>query len=135
MYKGRSLDEHHRSVCHVDSHLNHRGGYQDIHFSVAELAHDPVLFLGGHPAVEQSNIEVGKDLLRQPPVLFRGRSGFDKLRLFHQGADDEGLTPRLYLFAKEAVGRWAALGRQPPGRHLLTALGQFIDGGDVQVAV
>ena len=49
-----AVDHHHCGVGHVDAHFDHRRGHQNVQLAVPELAHDFVLFLPGHPTVEQA---------------------------------------------------------------------------------
>ena len=46
-------DHHHRGVGHVDPHLDHRGGDQDVGLPAGEPAHHRVLLLAGQLTVQQ----------------------------------------------------------------------------------
>ena len=46
------LDHHDRSIGHIDSYLDHRGGYQDLYLAASEPFHDIILLGLAHPPME-----------------------------------------------------------------------------------
>ena len=49
----RILNHHDCCPRDINTHLNHRGPYQQIDEAISESFHDPVFFIAGHTAVNQ----------------------------------------------------------------------------------
>src|SRR5438034_65036 len=100
----------------------------------AEALHDFFFFVAGEAAVQQAELELGKDLAREALVLFHG--GFQlELRLLDDGINDVGLM---------AGGDFAAEKFPDAGEMLLSgharddgsAAGRkLIENGNVEVAI
>ncbi len=58
-----SLHQHDRGVGHVNAHLYHRGGDQDVQFAPVELSHDSFFLLAFHAAMKQTQAQVGENFL------------------------------------------------------------------------
>ena len=68
-------------------------------------------------------------------MFFNGRLGLYRFRFVNQRIDDKGLAALLYLLADKAVGRVPAVRPQPASLNLLAARREFVNGGDVQIAI
>ena len=121
-----ALDQHNRGIGHVDAHLHHCRSNQDVQFGVAELAHSLILFRRGHAAVEQAQLEIGKNLLGKPFVLVGGSLGLNGFGLLNQGADNEGLPAGTYFPSYETVGCFPPFRVNIPGLYFLPTRGQFV---------
>ena len=85
--------------------------------------------------MEQAEAQVGEHFAGQALVFGGGGADIYLVRFLHQGVDDEGLAAGGGLLAEEAVGVAAAVFGHDAGHYFLAAGREFVDGGDIQVAV
>ena len=69
----RVLDDDHRRVRHVDADLDHGGRHQHVELAGLEAAHDGVLLVGLHPAVDEVEAQAGERAGRE--LAHHGRGG------------------------------------------------------------
>ena len=131
----RPLNQHHIGVRHINAHFHHRRRYQNIQRPVPKLAHNLILVRRRHPPVQQGQAQFWKDFLGQSGVFLRGGLGRDAVRFVNQGMDDKGLPPLLDMPGDEAIDRPPPFRIEPAGKDFLAARRQFIQGGQVQVAI
>ena len=131
----RALNQHYGGVGNVYAHFNHRRCDQYVESAVAETPQNGVLVPRVHPSVKQANPQIGEHLARQPLVFVSGGPGFDAGRFFNERANHEGLPSFLYLLANKPVCGFAVFGGHQPGAYRLTAGWEFVNGGNVQVAI
>src|SRR6266478_2574389 len=128
------LDDHDGGVGDVDADFDYGGGDEDLRFVFAEALHDFFFFVAGEAAVQETELELGKNFAREAVVFFHG--GFQlELGFFDDGIDDVGLV---------AGGDFAAQRFPNAGKMLLSgharddgsAAGrELIENGNVEVAV
>ena len=129
------LDDHDRGVGHVDPHLDHRGGHQDLDLPGKEGSHDAVLLLPGHLAVDETHRELGKLLPIQPLEFLRRRLQVHLLGALHQGVDDVGLPALRHLVRNEPGHLGPGLGIAEDGPHGRPARRELVEHAQVQLAV
>ena len=122
------FNQHERGVRHVDTDLDDGSGDEHVDLVRGEGAHDGVLFLGFHLAVDGSDAKVGEDLFLQ-----RFRVGGDGLALVGElvvfrdhGADDVGLAALGDELAQEGVDARMVARRDGKGVNLLPSGGKFV---------
>ncbi len=130
----RVVDEHRVRVRHVDADLDHRRRHERVDRTLSERGHDPVLFLARHASVDQADAFPGEAV-----GPFRkgrgGRADGEFLRLVDERVDDVGLPSRRELVAHESGGGLGLRGEADPGDELAASGRQFVEDGDVEVAV
>jgi hypothetical protein len=94
------LHQHHRRVGHVDAHLDHRGGHQDLDLAGAEPAHGVVALVRLQAAVHQAHSQVGP-ARRECPGHARGGPEIGPLRLLDDRQHHVGLPAALALLTDE----------------------------------
>ena len=129
------FDHHNRGVGHVDSHLHHGGGDQNLDLVFKKTLHDLIFFLRLHLAVEIFHLNKGRKPLPKSGGILDDILGLHGLALLHHGTDHIDLPSLLHLSFDEGVGFFpvgsihdAVLDGQPVG-------GQLIDDGNIQIAV
>ena len=122
------FNQHERGVRHVDTDLDDGGGDEHVDLMRGESAHDGVLFLRLHLAVDGGDAKVGEDLFLQ-----RFRVGGDGLALIGElvvfrdhGADDIGLTALGDELAQKSVDTLVIARRDGKGVNLLPSGGELI---------
>ena len=122
------FNQHERGVRHVDADLDDGGGDEHVDLMRGESAHDGVLFLRLHLAVDGGDAKVGEDLFLQ-----RFRVGGDGLALIGElvvfrdhGADDIGLTALGDELAQKSVDTLVIVRRDGKGVDLLPSGGELI---------
>src|SRR6267143_473049 len=128
------LDDHDGGVGDVDADFHDGGGDEDLGFVFAEALHDFFFFVAGEAAVQEAELELGKNFARQALEFFHG--GFQlELRFLDDRINDVTLV---------ACGDFAAERFPNAGEMLLRghargdgrASGrEFIENGNVEVAV
>src|SRR5438445_3385169 len=87
------LDDHDGGVRDVHADFDDGSGDEDLRFVLAEALHDFLFFVAGEAAMQEAELELGKNLAREALVLFHG--GFQlELRFFDDGIDDVALMSR-----------------------------------------
>ena len=122
------FNQHERGVRHVDADLDDGGGDEHVDLMRGESAHDGVLFLRLHLAVDGGDAKVGEDLFLQ-----HFRVGGDGLALIGElvvfrdhGADDIGLTALGDELAQKSVDTLVIARRDGKGVNLLPSGGELI---------
>ena len=85
------LDHHHGCVRNIHAHFDHRGGHENLDLAALKLAHDALFGVGIEPAMEQSDVQIRKNLLAQLPMHLLGRFQFALFVFFDHGIDNVGL--------------------------------------------
>ena len=122
------FDEHERGIRHVDADFDDGGGDEHVDLVRGKGAHDGILFLRLHLAVDGGDAQVGKDLLLQVRCI-----GGDGLALVGQlvvfrdhGADDIDLPPLGDELAQKSVDARMIARRDGKGVNLLPSGGELI---------
>ena len=122
------FNQHERGVRHVDADLDDGGGDEHVDLMRGESAHDGVLFLRLHLAVDGGDAKVGEDLFLQHFCV-----GGDGLALIRElvvfrdhGADDIGLTALGDELAQKSVDTLVIARRDGKGVDLLSSGGELI---------
>ncbi len=68
-----SLDDHDGGVRNIDTDLDDRRGDEHIVPALFELTHGALLVFRLHTAMEHGELQVGKDVTRQPRVFVFNR--------------------------------------------------------------
>src|SRR6267378_366468 len=128
------LDDHDGGVGDVNADFNDGGGDEDLRLVLAEALHDFFFFVAGEAAVQEAELELGKNFARQALKFFHG--GFQlELRFLDDRINDVTLV---------ACGDFAAEKFPNAGEMLLrgharddgrAAGREFIENGNVEVAV
>ncbi len=129
------FDQHDRGVGHVNAHLHHGRGNQDVQLPLPEGVHDYVFLVGAQATVQQAQAQIGEDLALQALVLGHGGLGLQEFRLLDERADDEGLAAGDHFLADKGVSSLLQARGEPVGLDLPAARRQLVQDGDVQVAV
>ena len=128
------LDDHDGGVGNVDADFDDGGGDEDLRFVVPEGLHDSVLFFAGEAAVEQAELELGKDFFGKAFVFFHGGFQF-QFRFFDDRIDDVALAAG----GDFAAERFPHAGEMRFGGHVgfdgSSARGKFVENGNVKIAV
>ena len=131
------FDEHERGVRHVDADLDDGGGNENIDLMRGKGAHDGILLLRFHLAVDGGDAKVGEDLFLQ-----RFRVGGDGLALVGElvvfsdhGADDVGLAAIGDELAQEGVDARMIARWDGEGVDLLPPGGKFVENGHIEIAI
>src|SRR5713226_3825234 len=128
------LDDHDGGVGDVDADFDYGGGDEDLRFVFAEALHDFFLFVAGEAAVQEAELELGKNFAREALVLFHG--GFQlELRFLDDGIDDVGLVAG----GDFAAERFPDAGEMLLGGHARddgrASGGKLVENGNVEVAI
>ena len=59
------LDDHDGGVGDINADFDHRGRDQNFDFAALKLAHDVFFYVGIEAAVQQADVQIGKDLVAQ----------------------------------------------------------------------
>ncbi len=59
------LDDHDGGVGDVDADFDYGGGDEDLRFVFAEALHDFFFFVAGEAAVQEAELELGKNFARE----------------------------------------------------------------------
>src|SRR6266852_2948554 len=128
------LDDHDGGVGDIDADFDDGGGDEDLRFVFAEALHDFFFFVAGEAAVQEAELELGKNFAREALVFFHG--GFQlELRFLDDGIDDVALVAGGDFAAEEFpdAGEMRLAGRaRDDGR---AAGGKLIEDGNVEVAI
>ena len=128
------LDDHDGGVGDVDADFDDGGGDENLRFVFAEALHGFVFFVAGEAAVQETDLELWKNVAREALVFLHG--GFQlELRFLDDGIDDVTLvsgsdfTAEGFPDAGEMLlGGQARGDRSAAGREL-------VENGNVEVAV
>jgi hypothetical protein len=128
------LDDHDGGVWDIDADFDDGSGNEDLCFVFAEALHDFFFFVAGEAAVQEAELELGKNFAREAFVFFHG--GFQlELRFLDDGIDDVGLVAggdfaakRLPNAGEMLLGGHARDDRSAAGR-------EFVEDGNVEVTV
>ena len=131
------FDEHERGVRHVDADLDDGGGNENIDLMRSKGAHDGILLLRFHLAVDGGDAKVGENFRLQVRCV-----GGDSLALVGQlvilryhGADDVRLPALLHELAQKSVDARVIARGNGEGVDLLPPGGELIENGHVEIAV
>ena len=131
----RALNQHYIGVGYINAYFHHRRSYQNVEFAVPEAAHGLVLVGGSHSSVEKRQAQLGKDFPGEPLIFLSSGFGGDSVGFVNQGVDDKSLPAVADVLLDEAIDRAAPFRVEPAGQDFLTAGGEFVKGGQVEVAV
>src|SRR6266852_4868610 len=128
------LDDHDGGVGDVDADFDDGGGDEDLRFVLAEALHDFFFFVAGEAAVQEAELELGKNFAREALVFFHG--GFQlKLGFLDDGIDDVALVSGCDFAAEKFPDAGEVLLRGharddggAPGR-------QLVENGNIEVAI
>src|SRR5712692_10565567 len=128
------LDDHDGGVGDVDADFDDSGGDEDLGFVLAEALHDFFFFIAGEAAVQEAELELGKNFAREALVLFHG--GFQlELGFFDDGIDDVALVAG----GDFAAEKFPNAGEMRLGGHARGDGGaagrELIENGNVEVAI
>src|SRR5712692_201986 len=128
------LDDHDGGVGNVDADFDDRGGDEDLRFVFAEALHDFFFFVAGQAAVQEAELELGKNFAREALVFFH--SGFQlELRFLDDGINDVALVAD----GDFAAEKFPDAGEMRLGSHARGDGGaagrELIENGNVQVAI
>lgn len=130
------FDKDDARIGNVDTDFDDGGGDENIVFPIFEVSHDGFFVFGFHFSVEETKLEIGKNIFRE--TLMFGDGGFDIDEFFgrfDKREDDEGLAAFFDFTADEMVDE-VSVGliasdfgdnRNAFGRH-------FVQERDVEVA-
>ncbi len=128
------VDDHDGGVRNVYADFDDGGGDEDGCFVVPVLLHDGVFFFRVHAAVQEADGDV-RELLLPVFVFGGGRGCFPFVVFFDERGDDVDLPPGFDLFAEEGFDFVQCFAGAEDGGDFAAAFGQFVDEGDVEVAV
>ena len=122
------FNQHERGVRHVDADLDDGSGDEHVDLMRGEGAHDGVLILRLHLAVDGGDAKVGEDLFLQHfCVGGDGLALIGELVVFRDhGADDIGLTALGDELAQKSVDTLVIARRDGEGVDLLPSGGKFV---------
>src|SRR5713101_353037 len=128
------LDDHDGGVGNVDADFDDSGGDEDLGFVFAEALHNFFFFVAGEAAVQEAELELGKNFAREAFVFVDG--GFQlELRFLDDGIDDVGLMAS----GNFAAERFPNAGEMLLGSHARDDGGaagrELVEDGNVEVAI
>ena len=131
------FNEHHGGVGHVHADLDDGGGNENVRFAGGEGAHDGLLFLRLHLAVEDPDAQVGENLgLQRLRVLSDGFSLVGKrIVLSDHRADDVRLPPFGGKTAQKGINALVVAALHGKGVDALARRRQLVHDGNIQIAV
>src|SRR5260370_532208 len=128
------LDDHDGGVGDVDANFDDGGGDEDLRFVFAEALHDCFFLVAGAAAVQEAELELGKNFAREALVFVDG--GFElELRFFDDGIDDVGLMSGVDFAAERFANAGETLLGGPAGGDGGAGGGGPGGHGDVEVAI
>ena len=127
-------DEHHVRIRHIDADLDHRRGDEHVDLAMAEFTHHRVLLVAVHAPVDEPDAVVG-EAFRPFRIGGGGGTGGELVGLLDQGINDVGLAARCQLLQHESRGLLRLCGETDPGDELAASRGQFVEDGDIEIAV
>ncbi len=129
------LDQHDRSVGHVDADLDHGGRDEEVDLAGLEPAHDGLLVLDAQSAVQEAHAEIGEDVAGEMASHVGSRFEIHGLRLLDQGIHDVDLAAFLHLLAQELVDLGPLALRAGHRLHRSPARRQLVEHAHVEIAV
>ena len=131
----RVLDDHDAGVRHVDPDFDNRRRDEHVQLTRDERVHHPLLRVGLHASVQETDAVFRKDFLRQVVGHLRRRLHVDLLRLLDERVNHVDLPARVDLFPHERphivpprLGLRDRFDRQPSWRHIA-------NDGNIEIAV
>jgi len=131
------LDDHDGGVRDIDADFDDGSGDEDMDIACGEGGHNFFFFPGLHPPMDAGDVQVGEDLLlEQFCVIGSGLAVVRDLVVFlDHGADDISLTSCGDIFIEEGIDPLSVAAWDGEGIDRLAAWGEFIDNGDIEVAI
>src|SRR5215213_6720704 len=130
-----AFDHDRARVRHVHADLDYDGRDQHLDLPRPELRHHLALVLGLHPAVQQPDSPLRKDILGKLYFQFlRGPNVFEGFGLLDQRADDVRLTPIIKLSPHLLISSEALSGIDDRRLDRLSSRRQLVYERDLQVA-
>ncbi len=129
------FDDHDGGVRNVDADFDDRGCDQHVDLAALEFAHDVFFFVRVEAAVQQADVQVGKNLVAQLAEHLLSGLQFAFFILFDDWIDDVGLMTGSDLFAEEIPYFQGALVGDVSRDNRRATGGKFVEDGDVEVAV
>src|SRR5713226_5246050 len=128
------LDDHDGGVGDVDADFDDSGGDEDLGFVLAEALHDFFFFIAGEAAVQEAELELGKNFAREALVFFHGSFQLE-LGFFDDRINDVALVAG-GDFAAEKFPDAGEMRLAGHARGDGSAAGrQLVENGNVQVAI
>src|SRR6267378_4495977 len=128
------LDDHDGGVGDVNADFNDGGGDEDLRLVFAEALHDFFFFVAGEAAVQETELELGKDFAREALVFVDGSFELE-LRFLDDGIDDVGLMAG----GDFAAEKFPKAGEMLLGGHARDDGGaagrELVENGNVEVAI
>ena len=125
---------HHRSVRHINAHLDNGGCDEYLSLTAYKLLHLGILLLRLHPAMHLADAELGEDVAQRCIALFQILE-VALLALGDERIDDIYLSSETYLLAYAVVERCHLIVKLVYGLHRFASRRQLVDNAHVEVAV
>src|SRR5882762_9986290 len=128
------LDDHDGGVGDVNADFNDGGGDEDLRLVFAEALHDFFFFVAGEAAVQETELELGKDFAREALVFVDGSFELE-LRFLDDGIDDVGLMAGGDFAAEKFPNAGEMLLGGHPRNDGGAAGRELVENGNVEVAI
>ena len=125
---------HHRSVRHINAHLDNGGCNEYLCLATHKLLHLGILLLRLHPAVNLTYAELGEDVAQRSIAFFQILK-VALLALSDERIDDIYLSSETYLLTNAVVERRHLIVKLVYGLHRLASRRQLVDNAHVEIAV
>ena len=133
------FDHHHRRVGDVDADFDHGGRDQNFDLALLKFAHYVLFFAGIKTAMQQADMQVGKNLFPQLAVHLLGGLHFAlfcfRRVLLDYRINDVGLMSGCDLLADEVPHFGRAFVGQGAGDHRRASRRKLVEHREIEIAV